>query len=103
METTLTPLELIRRARSLYGDRECVVDGDLRLSYAAFFDRCDRFSAALQRLGVRRGDRVATIAPNVHGMLESFYSVPQIGGVVVPINFRLTPSDFSYIVNHSGA
>ncbi len=62
----------------------------LRLTYAQFFDRCDRWSAALQRLGVAQGDRVAYIAPNTHAQLESFYAVPQIGAVLVPINYRLT-------------
>jgi len=66
METPLTPLEFARRARRLYADREAVVDGDLRLSYKQFFERCDRWSAALQKMGVRQGDRVAYIAPNVH-------------------------------------
>ena len=97
METPLTPLEFARRARRLYPDREAVVDGDLRLTYAQFFARCDRWSAALQRLGVGKGDRVAYIAPNTHAQLESFYAVPQIGAVVVPINFRLTADDFAFI------
>src|SRR6185437_10356161 len=103
MEVPLTPLEFARRTRSLYAEREALVDGALRLSYAQFFDRCDRWSAALQRLGVRPGDRVAYIAPNTHAQLESFYAVPQIGAVLVPINYRLTADDFAYLINHSGA
>src|SRR3982751_6789797 len=103
MEFPLTPLEFARRARRLYPGREAVVDGALRLTYAQFFDRCDRWSAAMQRLGVRPGDRVAYIAPNTHAQLESFYAVPQIGAVVVPINYRLTAADFTYLIQHSGA
>ncbi len=103
METPLTPLEFARRSRKLYGDREGVVDGDLRMTYEQFFERCDRWSAALQAMGVKKGDRVAYIAPNTHEQLESFYAVPQIGAVLVPINFRLTAEDFVYITNHSGA
>ena len=103
METPLTPLEFARRTRRLHGAREAVVEGDLRLSYEEFFDRCDRWSSVLQRLGVRPGDRVATIAPNTYAQLASFYAVPQIGAVLVPLNYRLTPEDFVYIVNHSGA
>jgi fatty-acyl-CoA synthase len=103
METPLTPLEFARRARKLYAGREAVVDGSLRLTYQQFFERCDRWSAALQRLGVRQGDRVAYVAPNTHAQLESFYAVPQIGAVTVPINHRLTASDFAYIISHSGA
>ena len=103
METPLSPLEFARRTRRLHGHREGVVDGDLRLTYEQFFDRCDRWSSALQQLGVAPGDRVATIAPNTHAQLEAFYAVPQIGAVLVPINYRLTPGDFVYIINHSGA
>ena len=103
METPLTPLEFARRARKLYGDRIGVVDGDLRLTYEEFFARCDRWSAALQAMGVKKGDRVAYIAPNTHEQLESFYAVPQIGAVLVPINYRLTADDFVYITSHSGA
>jgi acyl-CoA synthetase (AMP-forming)/AMP-acid ligase II len=103
MEVPLTPLEFARRTRRLHGHREAVVDGDLRLTYEQFFDRCDRWSQALQGLEVAPGDRIATIAPNTHAQLESFYAVPQAGAVLVPINYRLTPDDFVYIVNHSGA
>src|SRR5919201_2872137 len=104
MEIPLSPLEFARRARRLYADREAVVDGDLRLTYRQFFDRCDRWSHVLQqRLGVGFGDRVAYIAPNTHAQLESFYAVPQIGAVVVPINYRLIADDFAYIIAHSGA
>jgi fatty-acyl-CoA synthase len=103
MQTPLSPLDFARRTRRLHPTREAVVDGRLRLTYEQFFDRCDRWSAALQGLGVRPGDRVATIAPNTHAQLEAFYAVPQIGAVLVPINYRLTPDDFVYIVNHSGA
>jgi acyl-CoA synthetase (AMP-forming)/AMP-acid ligase II len=104
MELPLTPLEFARRTRKLYPEREAVVDGELRLTYEQFFDRCDRWSAALQALGVRQDDRVAYIAPNTHALLESFYSVPQIGAaVLVPLNYRLTPDDFVYLINHSGS
>jgi fatty-acyl-CoA synthase len=103
MQAPLTPLEFARRARTLYADYEAVVDGAVRWTYRQFFDRCDRWSAALQGLGVRPRDRVAYIAPNTHSQLESFYAVPQIGAVVVPINCRLTPADFAYLINHSGS
>src|SRR2546425_2245929 len=103
METPLSPVEFLRRARRLYPDREAVVDEDLRLTYSEFGRRCDRWSAALQQLGVNKGDRVAYIAPNTHALLESFYAVPQIGAVLVPINYRLIADDFAYIIGHSGA
>src|SRR5690242_11380827 len=103
MQTALTPIDFARRARRLYAEREAVIDGDQRFTYASFLDRADHWSAALQSLGIRKGDRVAYIAPNTHAQLESFYAVPQIGGVLVPINYRLMPADFSYMIRHSGS
>jgi fatty-acyl-CoA synthase len=103
METPLTPLEFARRARKLYPERVAVIDGDASWSYAQFLDRCDRWSAVLRELGIRSGDRVAYLAPNSHAQLESFYAVPQIGAVLVPLNYRLIADDFVYLLNHCGA
>jgi fatty-acyl-CoA synthase len=102
MELPLTPLEFLRRARKLHGGREAVVDGTLRLTYEQFGSRCERWASALMQLGVKRGDRVGTLAPNTHQQLEQFYAVPLAGGVIVPMNYRLTAEDFVYMVNHSG-
>jgi fatty-acyl-CoA synthase len=103
METPLTPLEFMRRARKLHAGRIAVVDGDIRWTYAEFGERCDRWSVALQALNVQPGDRVAYIAPNTHAQLTSFYAVPQIGAVLVPLNYRLAADEFAYLIEHSGA
>ena len=103
MEIALSPIEFAQRARRLYASSEAVVDGQKRFTYAEFLDRCDRWSTALQKLGVGQGDRVAYIAPNTHTHLEGYYAVPQMGAVLVPINYRLLAEDFDYIINHCGA
>lgn len=103
MEMPLTPLEFSRRTRKLYAGRVAVIDGELKFTYRQFFDRCDRWSYALQQMGIVQGDRVAYIAPNTHAQLEAFYSVPQTGAILVPVNYRLSAEEFAYIINHSGA
>jgi fatty-acyl-CoA synthase len=103
MDVAFTPLDFMARARRLYAAREAVVDGEARFTYAEFFDRCDRASGAFARLGIRKGDRVASLAPNTHRHLELFYAVPQLGAVLVPLNYRLVADDFVYLVNHSGS
>src|SRR5207237_9806963 len=103
METPLTPLEFGRRARKLYPERVAVIDSASHWTYAQFLDRCDRWSAVLQKLGIKVGVRVAYLSPNTHAQLESFYGVPQIGAVLVPLNYRLTADDFVYLINHSGS
>src|SRR3954467_13979518 len=103
METPLTPLEFARRARKLYPEHVAVIDGDSRWTYAQFLERCDRWSAGLQEPGIGPGDRIAYLSPNTHAQLESFYAIPQIGAVLVPLNYRLTAGYFVYLINHSGS
>src|SRR5260370_15153529 len=93
VESPLPPLDSARRTRHLHGSRAAVVDGDLRLTYEQFFGRCDRWSAALAGLGVRRGDRVATIAPNTHAQLEAFHAVPPRGAGVGPGHHPAAPGE----------
>jgi fatty-acyl-CoA synthase len=54
-------------------------------------------------MGVEKGDKVAFLCPNIPPMLEAHYAVPMIGAVLVSINVRLSPSEISYIINHSDA
>jgi fatty-acyl-CoA synthase len=103
MEQPLTPLAFADRARRIYADREAIIFDKVRCTYSQFFERCDRWSSRLQGLGVKPGDRVAYIAQNIPAHLEGYYSVPRIGAVLVPINYRLAAADFVYILNHSGA
>ena len=103
METPLTPLAFAARARRIYSDRDATVFEGVTRSYAEFLERIDRWSKRLQEMGVRQGDRVAYIAENTPSHLEGYYAVPQIGAVLVPINYRLAASDFIYILNHCGA
>ncbi|MBI2761084.1 MAG: long-chain-fatty-acid--CoA ligase [Chloroflexi bacterium] len=95
--------DFLRRAVHLYPDREAIIDGDVRYTYAQFQVRVDRLANGLAALGVQKGDRVALLAPNNHRFLECFYGVTAIGAVLVPLNYRLVPSDFTYIINHGEA
>jgi fatty-acyl-CoA synthase len=103
-ETPVTPLRFLERSEHVWADRPAVVDGPRRWSYAEHADRIRRLSAALgQELRVGAGERVATLLPNVSAMLELHYAVPGAGAVLVPLNTRLAPADYSYILAHSQA
>src|SRR5919108_1027897 len=101
MIVPLTPLDFLNRVLRIYPNKTAVVDGDLRLSYRGFAERVYRLSHVLKTLGVRAGDRVSVLSPNTHEMLEGFYGVPLIGAVLVPMNYRLKPENFLYMLNHS--
>ncbi len=104
MKKQLLVTDFLDRARTYYGDYEAVVgtDGE-RFTYDEFGDRVDRFSAALQARGVEKGDRVAVLDPNTHYHLEAAFGAMQSGAVHVPLNYRLTPSDYEYLLSDSGA
>jgi fatty-acyl-CoA synthase len=101
--SVLTPLRFLERSAQVWADRPAVVSGEETFSYSQHHERVRRLAGALQRLGIEPGDRVAALLPNVHAMLELHYAVPGIGAVLVPLNTRLTPGDYDYILDHSGA
>src|SRR6185369_9102915 len=101
--TEMTPLLLLERAAYAHAERIGVVYGARRFTYAELGQRAQRLAAAVQRAGIRRGDRVAILAPNVPAMLEAHFGVALVGGVLVAINTRLNPAEVRYILEHSGS
>ncbi|MCT9095593.1 long-chain-fatty-acid--CoA ligase [Haloarchaeobius sp. HME9146] len=103
MRKPLLVTDFLDRARRQYGDKEAVVGTDgRRFTYDELGDRVDRLAAALQARGIEKGDRVAVLDPNTHYHLEAAYATMQLGGVHTPLNYRLTPDDFAYILEDAG-
>ena len=94
--------DFLRRPARIYPDKTAIVDGGLRLTYREYAGRVNRLSNALLKLGVKKGDRVCMLSPNSHFFLESFFAASQIGAILVPLNYRLSPEEHVYILNHSG-
>ncbi len=105
MDYQLTLPTILRRAEALFGDKEIVSrlpDKRIhRYTYKDFATRAKRLAVGLQNLGVRQGDRVATLSWNHYQHLEAYFAVPCMGAVVHPLNLRLSPDDLGYIVNHA--
>jgi long-chain acyl-CoA synthetase len=96
-------IEGLKRRVEEHPNKLASICGDARLTFLQVDERVNRFSNALARLGVSHGDRVAILSLNCHRFMEFYYAVPQLGAIVVPINFRLTSSEIKYIVDHSGS
>jgi fatty-acyl-CoA synthase len=77
------------------------VDGGKRFTYAEYDKRINRFANALTNQGVGQGDVVSFITFNSHQLLEAYYAVPQIAGILNPINIRLGHLEIEYIINHA--
>ncbi len=94
---------ILEKALSLHADREAVVCGEHRFTYRAFARRTFALAAFLRSSGVGKGDCVAGLLPNRREFLEVYFAVAQIGAVLNPLNFRLSPRELAFILNDSGA
>ncbi|MCK0166329.1 AMP-binding protein [Jannaschia sp. S6380] len=99
----LTPLSHLERAAQIWPEREALVYGDIRRTYATYRDRVTRFAAMLAGHGVRSGDVVATLLPNVPAQVEASFGVPACGAILNTINVRLDRDTVAYILAHGGA
>lgn len=99
--TPLTPAMFLERTVVAFPDQVAEVEGDRRYTYRELHERVHRLGNALTHLGVKRGDRVAVLAPNTPMALEAHLAVPLIGAILVPINIRLSPQEIAYILDHS--
>jgi fatty-acyl-CoA synthase len=101
MNVPLTPVRFLYRAVELYPKKVGIVSGDARFTYAEFGERCERLAAGLQAAGLGPGDRVAYLSFNTHQLIEGYFGVPLAGGIVMPLNVRLTPAELTAILKHA--
>ena len=99
----LTPLRFLQRSADVYRHKPAVVHGGQVLTYPQLAERVNRLASALAGVGVRKGDRVAFLVPNIPPMLEGHFGVPLAGAVLVAINTRLSPPEIAHILRHSGS
>ncbi len=106
MDFQLTLPALMRRAETFFGDQEVVSRlPDRSFHTTTFRDvmrRSKQLAVALDRLGLERGDRVATLCWNHHAHLEAYYGIPSGGFVLHTLNLRLHPDDIGWIAKHAG-
>jgi fatty-acyl-CoA synthase len=106
MNYQLTLPAILRRAEQLYPHKEIATRlpsrSVHRYAYLDFVSRAKKLSVVLKDLGIRAGERVATLCWNHHQHLEAYFGIPSAGAVLHTLNLRLHPDDLSYIVNHAG-
>ncbi|MBV9040980.1 MAG: AMP-binding protein [Acidimicrobiia bacterium] len=110
MRVPLTVGDFLQRADAIYGDRIGLIDepsppgGSLgSLTWRQVHSMARGQAAALDRMGIGKGERVAIVSPNAARFFVSFFGVSGFGRILVPINFRLNAEEIAYIVDHSGA
>lgn len=104
MNVPLLVSPMLERAERLFPEKEVVSRtgaGIFRFTYREVGERARRLSSVLEKLGVKQGDRVGTLAWNHHRHLEAYFAIPSMGAVLHTINLRLSPEHLAYIINHA--
>ena len=99
----LTPLSFLERAAAVYPEKTAVIHGETSYSYRELMTRCRRLASALAGRGVRPGDTVAIMAPNVPALLEAHYGIAMAGAVLNALNYRLDAATVAFILGHGEA
>ena len=99
----LTPLSFLPHSAQIHPKRVAVIHGKQRYNYQQFYDRARQLASALSLAGVRPGETVSAMLPNVPAMVEAHYGVPMLGAVLNTINTRLDAPTVAYILEHGEA
>src|SRR5437870_4900830 len=105
MDSPLTLAPLLERAARLFPNKDILTKTDAgmhRYTYADFHGRVHRLAWALERMGIKRGDRVGSLCWNSYRHLELYFGVTCFGAVLHTLNLRLAPDQLAYIINHAG-
>src|SRR5262249_22000090 len=98
----LTPQKFLDRTALVFPDKTAIRFNEQSYSYAELSRRVNRLARALQKAELERGGRVGVLCSNIPAMLAAHFSVPLAGGVLVPVNVRLSAGEIAYILNHAG-
>ena len=103
MQVPMSPVRILNRAVKLYPARTAVIDGDVRLSYAQVQGRVNRVANAVRGLGIANGGRVAVLDHNTYRYMELYFGMAASGRVLAPLNTRLSPDEYAYILHDADA
>ncbi len=103
MQVPMTPSRILKRAVKLYGEKTAVVDGDVRFTYAEVDRRVRRVYHAVNGAGMTDGGRIAVLDFNTYRYLELYFGMAFTGRVLLPLNIRLSPAEYTYILNDAEA
>src|SRR5438105_4293778 len=101
--TPLTPVSFLAKAAQVYPERIAVIHGELRRTWREVYERSRRLASALAKRGVKRGDTVAAMLPNVPAMVELHFGPAMIGAVLNTLNTRLDGEAIAFMLDHGEA
>ena len=99
----LTPLSFIERTAATYPNHTAIIHGEIQRNWAETYARCRQLGSALEKHGLKPGETVAAILPNIPAMIEAHYGVSMMGGILNTINIRLDADTIAFILQHGEA
>jgi fatty-acyl-CoA synthase len=99
----LTPLSFLERAAYVYPERVSVVHGAQRYTWSETYARCRQLASALAKRGLRVGDTVAAMLPNIPAMVDAHFGIPMCGAVLNALNTRLDAEAIAFMLEHGEA
>jgi fatty-acyl-CoA synthase len=97
----LTIKNILTGPKVTAGNQEIIYRDKMRMTYRDLFERINRLGSALDSLGVKQGDTVAVLDYDSHRYLESYFAIPMLGAVLFTVNWRLSPDQIEYTINHA--
>ena len=101
--TPLTPVSFLAKAAYVFPERTAVIHGEVRRTWSEVYERSRRLASALVRHGVKRGDTVAAMLPNVPAMIELHFGPAMFGAVLNTLNTRLDAEAIAFMLDHGEA
>jgi fatty-acyl-CoA synthase len=101
--TALTPVSFLAKAAYVYPEQTAVIHGDVRRNWREVYERSRKLASALSRRGVKRGDTVAAMLPNVPAMVELHFGPAMFGAVLNTLNTRLDAEAIAFMLDHGEA
>src|SRR5712692_1112338 len=98
--TALTPVSFLAKAGEVYPERVAVIHGEVRRTWRETYERARRLASALVQRGVKRGDTVAAMLPNVPAMVELHFGPAMFGAVLNTLNTRLDAESIAFMLDH---
>ena len=99
----LSPLTFLERTKDVFPNHEALVYHNRSYTWLEVYNRCIKFSSALTKYGIVKGNTVSVMAANTPELFELHYSIPMSGAVINTINTRLDVNTVAYILDHSDA
>ncbi len=99
----LSPLSFLERSATVFPEHPAIIHGRITISYREFYDRARRLASALKTRGIKAGDTVAVMLPNIPAMLDCHYGIAMLGAVINTLNTRLDAQALAFILDHGEA